>query len=126
MAPYWPLGSPQSPGLVDIVLAAGKLTRTMPCTSPAIFTTLLWIPERVPEAMTPPFLSACEVRACEGSGKFLVSWGRLAGPVGQAGSYARLDAARAPAGQHHPCRVARRGRGPARIRPCALRIGEAI
>ena len=35
MAPYWLLDSPYSLVYVKIVLAAGIVTRTMPCTSPA-------------------------------------------------------------------------------------------
>ena len=35
MAPYWVLDSPYSLLSVKMVLAAGNVTRTMPCTSPA-------------------------------------------------------------------------------------------
>ena len=38
MAPYWELDSPYSLLLVKMVLSAGKVTRTMPCTSPAALT----------------------------------------------------------------------------------------
>jgi hypothetical protein len=40
MVPYWLLDSPYSLLLVKIVLAAGNVTRTMPCTSPAALTTV--------------------------------------------------------------------------------------
>jgi hypothetical protein len=33
--PYWVLDRPYALGSVKIVLAAGKVTSTMPCTSPA-------------------------------------------------------------------------------------------
>src|SRR5260370_28617700 len=38
MSPYWLLESPYSVDWVKMVLAAGKVTRTMPCTSPAMLT----------------------------------------------------------------------------------------
>src|SRR5262249_43853859 len=38
MFPYWELDSPYSLLLVKMVLAAGKVTSTMPCTSPAALT----------------------------------------------------------------------------------------
>ena len=38
MVPYWVLDSPYSVLLVKMVLSAGKVTRTMPCTSPAALT----------------------------------------------------------------------------------------
>jgi Uncharacterized protein conserved in bacteria (DUF2252) len=40
MAPYWLLDSPYSLVEVKIVLAAGNVTSTMPCTSPAALTTV--------------------------------------------------------------------------------------
>jgi hypothetical protein len=39
MFPYWLLESPYPVGSVKMVLAAGKVTRTIPCTSPAALTT---------------------------------------------------------------------------------------
>jgi hypothetical protein len=38
MFPYWELDSPYSLFSVKIVLAAGNVTKTMPCTSPAALT----------------------------------------------------------------------------------------
>ena len=46
MAPYWLLDSPYEPADVKMVLAAGKVTRTMPWTRPAAYTAWLWV--RVP------------------------------------------------------------------------------
>ena len=46
MAPYWLLDSPYEPADVKMVLAAGNVTRTMPWTRPAAYTTWLWV--RVP------------------------------------------------------------------------------
>src|ERR1700755_242519 len=40
MAPYWLLDSPYSLVSVNMVLAAGNVTRTMPCTSPAALMTV--------------------------------------------------------------------------------------
>jgi hypothetical protein len=40
MAPYWELDSPYPVLLVKMVLSAGNVTRTMPCTSPAALTTV--------------------------------------------------------------------------------------
>ena len=38
MIPYWPRDRSYEPGLVKIVLAAGKVTSAMPWTSPAALT----------------------------------------------------------------------------------------
>lgn len=54
MAPYWLLDSPYSLVSVKIVLAAGIVTRTMPCTGPAA----LMIVSPVVEASGPPGSSA--------------------------------------------------------------------
>jgi hypothetical protein len=40
MFPYWELDSPYSLFSVKMVLAAGKVTRTTPCTSPAALITV--------------------------------------------------------------------------------------
>ena len=49
MAPYWVLDSPYSLVSVKMVLAAGNVTRTMPCASPAA----LMIVRSVVEAIWP-------------------------------------------------------------------------
>ena len=40
MSPYWVLDSPYSLFSVKMVLAAGNVTRTIPCTSPAALMTV--------------------------------------------------------------------------------------
>ena len=40
MSPYWVLDNPYSLLAVKMVLAAGNVTSTMPCTSPAALTTV--------------------------------------------------------------------------------------
>ena len=60
MAPYWLLDSPYSLSLVKIVLAAGNVTRTMPCTSPAALATV----RSVSEAIRHPWLFVLAGRLC--------------------------------------------------------------
>src|SRR6516165_1711612 len=59
MVPYWVLDSPYSLFSVKMVLAAGKVTRTMPCTSPAA----LMIVRSVLEAIWHPGRSGPQVRS---------------------------------------------------------------
>ncbi len=47
MAPYWLLDSPYSLVSVNMVLAAGNVTRTMPCTSPAALMTARSVVEAI-------------------------------------------------------------------------------
>jgi len=54
MSPYWVLDSPYSLVEVKMVLAAGNVTRTMPCTSPAALTTV----RSVFEAISAPSLAS--------------------------------------------------------------------
>src|SRR5215831_10172807 len=55
MSPYWELDSPYWLLLVKMVLAAGNVTRTMPCTSPAALTTVRSVFEaiRYPRQLQP-------------------------------------------------------------------------
>ena len=66
MAPYWVLDSPYSRVSVKMVLAAGNVTRTMPCASPAA----LMIVRSVFEAIWPS-------RQLQLSGQPAVSYRRI-------------------------------------------------
>ena len=70
MAPYWVLDSPYSLVSVKMVLAAGNVTRTMPCASPAALMTVrsafeaIWPSRQLQPSGQSPWVPSPDTAVC--------------------------------------------------------------